>query len=75
MGFSQLQENLRIRRAVIGYRNDGLQCLQRRTASQCAQTNAKQQGQAQERATQDQIGNFKKAFSVGPEAKEYLVKY
>ena len=36
---------------------------------------AEQQGQAKQEATQVQIENFKKAFSVCLEAKEYLVKY
>lgn len=34
-----------------------------------------QQSQQQAQATQQEIGNFKKAFSVGLEAKDYLVKY
>ena len=33
------------------------------------------QGKAQQEATEEQIGNFKKAFSVRLEAKDYLVKY
>jgi len=40
-----------------------------------AQAQAQQQGQQQQQATQEQIGNFKKAFSVCLEAKEYMVKY
>jgi len=36
---------------------------------------AEQQGQAKQQATAEQIENFKKAFSVCLEAKEYLVKY
>ena len=46
-----------------------------RAASQNAQADAERQGQAQQQSTQAQIGNFKKAFSVCLEAKEYLVKY
>ena len=36
---------------------------------------AEQQGQAKQQATAEQVENFKKAFSVCLEAKEYLVKY
>ena len=36
---------------------------------------AEQQGEAKQQATEEQIGNFKKAFSVCLEAKGYLVKY
>ena len=45
-----------------------------RAASQQAQQHAKEQGAAQQQATAEQIGNFKKAFSVCLEAKEYMVK-
>ena len=45
-----------------------------RAASQQAQQQAKAQGEAQQQATAEQIGNFKKAFSVCLEAKEYMVK-
>ena len=31
--------------------------------------------QAQQQATAEQVGNFKKAFSVCLEAKDYMVKY
>ena len=44
-------------------------------ASQQAQAQAEVSGQAQQQATTEQIDNFKKAFSVCLEAKEYLVKY
>jgi len=44
-------------------------------ASQQAQQQAKEQGAAQQQATAEQVGNFKKAFSVCLEAKEYMVKY
>ena len=44
-----------------------------------AQNNAEQQATAnaeqREDATEEQLGNFKKAFSVCLEAKEYMVKY
>jgi len=46
-----------------------------RAASQQAQAEAEARGQAQQQATAGQIDNFKKAFSVCLEAKEYLVKY
>ena len=45
-----------------------------RAASQQAQQQAEAQGAAQQQATADQIGNFKKAFSVCLEAKDYMVK-
>jgi hypothetical protein len=44
-------------------------------ASAQAQTQAKQQGATQQQATAEQVDNFKKAFSVCLEAKDYLVKY
>jgi hypothetical protein len=44
-------------------------------ASQQAQQQAKEQGAAQQQATAEQIGNFKKAFSVCLEAKDYMVKF
>ncbi len=43
-------------------------------ASAEAQQQAQQQGAEQQHATQDQIENFKKAFSVCLEAKDYMVK-
>ncbi len=46
-----------------------------RRASADAQQQAQQQGAAQQQATQEQIGNFKKAFGVCLEAKEYMVKF
>ena len=45
-----------------------------RAASQQAQHQAQEQGAAQQQASADQVGNFKKAFSVCLEAKEYMVK-
>lgn len=46
-----------------------------RAASQQAQQQAAAQGAAQQQATAEQVGNFKKAFSVCLEAKDYMVKY
>jgi hypothetical protein len=48
--------------------------LQKQSEQQ-AQQQAQQQGAAQQQATAEQVGNFKKAFSVCLEAKEYMVKY
>lgn len=45
-----------------------------RRASAEAQQQAQQQGATQQQATQEQIENFKKAFSVCLEAKNYMVK-
>ena len=46
-----------------------------RAASQQAQQQAAAQGASQQQATAEQVGNFKKAFSVCLEAKEYMVKF
>jgi len=46
-----------------------------RAASAQAQEQAKEQGAAQQQATAEQVDNFKKAFSVCLEAKEYMVKF
>lgn len=46
-----------------------------RAASVAATEQAEQQGQAKQEATAVQVENFKKAFSVCLEAKNYLVKY
>ncbi len=46
-----------------------------RAASQQAQQQAAAQGAAQQQATAEQVSNFKKAFSVCLEAKEYMVKF
>ena len=46
-----------------------------RAKSQQAQEQAKEQGAAQQQASAGQIDNFKKAFSVCLEAKEYMVKF
>ena len=44
-------------------------------AQQQAEAQADQQAQQAKQATEQQMGNFKKAFSVCLEAKEYMVKY
>ncbi|MEL7447710.1 MAG: glycine zipper domain-containing protein [Pseudomonadota bacterium] len=46
-----------------------------RQAQQQAQAQASNNAQQREAATAEQLENFKKAFSVCLEAKEYLVKY
>lgn len=46
-----------------------------RQAEKQAQGQIEQQSQQQQSATQEQILNFKKAFSVCLEAKKYMVKY
>lgn len=48
---------------------------QGRQANQQAQQQAAQQAEQREEATAEQVDNFKKAFSVCLEAKEYMVKY
>lgn len=48
---------------------------QGRAARQKAEAQAEKQGQQKQAATEEQITNFKKAFSVCLEAKEYMVKY
>ena len=48
---------------------------QGRQANQQAQQQAAQQAEEREEATAEQVENFKKAFSVCLEAKEYMVKY
>jgi len=54
---------------VVRGRRQGRQAQQQ--AEQQAAANAEQR----EDATEEQLGNFKKAFSVCLEAKEYMVKY
>ena len=44
-------------------------------ASAQAQEETKQQGAAQQQAIDEQVVNFKKAFGVCLEAKDYMVKY
>jgi len=46
-----------------------------RAASQQAQQQAVEQGATIQQASAEQIDNFKKAFSVCLEAKDYMVKY
>ena len=46
-----------------------------RAAPHARQQQAQAQGAAQQQATAEQVGNFKKAFSVCLEAKEYMVKF
>ena len=48
---------------------------QRRSAKRGAEEKAEQAAQQSAAATQEQMTNFKKAFSVCLEAKDYLVKY
>lgn len=48
---------------------------QGRQAQQQAQQQAAAQAEDREEATEQQLTNFKKAFSVCLEAKEYMVKY
>ncbi len=49
--------------------------LKGRRSAKKATSQAEQQGRAQQQGTQEQINNFKKAFSVCLEGKGYLVKY
>jgi hypothetical protein len=46
-----------------------------RQAQQQAQQQVEQQSQQAQQATKEQLDNFKKAFSVCLEAKDYLVKF
>jgi len=46
-----------------------------RAQKQQAQASAEQQGQQAQAATAEQLANFKKAFSVCLEAKNYMVKF
>jgi len=46
-----------------------------RAASNQAQAEAESQGAAKQQTSAEQVENFKKAFSVCLEAKDYLVKY
>ena len=48
---------------------------QGRAAQEQAQQQAAQQAEQREEATAEQLENFKKAFSVCLEAKDYMVKY
>jgi hypothetical protein len=46
-----------------------------RSANQQAEQQASQQSASSQQATEEQVGNFKKAFSVCLEAKDYMVKF
>ncbi len=46
-----------------------------RSANQQAEQQAAQQSASSQQATDEQVGNFKKAFSVCLEAHDYMVKY
>jgi hypothetical protein len=48
---------------------------QGRAAQQQAQQQAAAQSEDREQATEQQLANFKNAFSVCLEAKDYMVKY
>lgn len=62
--------------AAIGAAAGGIASRRRgRAASAQAQEQAEQQGAAQEQAIQEQTKNFKNAFSVCLEAKDYMVKF
>lgn len=62
--------------AAIGAAAGAIRSRRRaRTARAEATKAAEQEGQAKQQATAVQIENFKKAFSVCLEAKDYLVKY
>ncbi len=62
--------------AVMGAAAVGIASRRRaRSANQQAEQQAKQQSATSEQATEEQVGNFKKAFSVCLEAKDYMVKY
>ena len=62
--------------AAIGAAAGAIRSRRRAQAARAEATEAaEQQGQAKQQATAGQIENFKKAFSVCLEAKDYLVKY
>jgi hypothetical protein len=46
-----------------------------RSANQQAEQQAEQQSASSQQATDEEVGNFKKAFSVCLEAHDYMVKY
>lgn len=64
-------ESAAIGAAVVGVRGR----RQGRAAEQQAVAQAEAQAEQREAATEEQLENFKKAFSVCLEAKEYMVKY
>lgn len=62
--------------AAIGAAAGAIRSRRRARAARAEATEAAvQQGEAKQQATAGQIENFKKAFSVCLEAKDYLVKY
>ena len=62
--------------ALMGAAAVGIASRRRsRSANQQAEKQAQQQTAASNQATEEQIGNFKKAFSVCLEAKDYMVKF
>jgi hypothetical protein len=64
------------RGAAIGAALGGMSGRRARRGAQAQATEqVEQQGQQMQAATAEQIENFKKAFSVCLEAKDYLVKY
>lgn len=62
--------------AAIGAAGGAIAARRRsRAASAEAQQQAQEQGEMKQEATAEQVENFKKAFSVCLEAKDYMVKF
>ena len=62
--------------AVMGAAAVGIASRRRaRSANQQAEQQAQQQTAASNQVTEEQVSNFKKAFSVCLEAKDYMVKF
>ena len=62
--------------ALMGAAAVGIASRRRsRSANQQAEQQAQQQTAASNQATEEQVGNFKKAFSVCLEAMDYMVKF
>jgi hypothetical protein len=62
--------------AVMGAAVVGIASRRRaRSANQQAEQQAQQQTASSNQATEEQVSNFKKAFSVCLEAKDYMVKF
>ena len=62
--------------ALMGAAAVGIASRRRsRSANQQAEKQAQQQTAASNQATEEQVGNFKKAFSVCLEAMDYMVKF
>lgn len=62
--------------AAVGAAIGGIHSRRRgRAAQQQAVAQAEQSAESSQQATAEQIDNFKKAFSVCLEAKDYMVKY